>query len=459
MSAKVDATATMPIRSITPPYILQSKKYSWAEVEKHASAEDAWTVVNGQVYDITSFVKKHPGGHIILTAAGKDGTPLLQIHHPFTSAPEKVLAPLQIGVIEGSDYYAKSEFFTELVSRMKKAGFGSRAAIRNDKVMMMKGFALVFLWALTYYLGWVHGYTLAVLCHGLVMASIGMQVMHDGNHQGTNVSWFNWLAGETITLMGGCSQQWTFGHLFHHQAPNQEFDPDTIQAPGILRYRDDEPVFWFMNYQHIYAWFLYCSVFLKKRAQAFTHMFHPTKFEGMTLPPPSVQYHVYFCLMFVMNCYRQFYLPIKWWGLGWFLPAFFLQELVGGFLLGLVFQVNHITIDCELAPGQRRDPKIDWAADQILGSNNFTQGHHRSFMGWVIGHLTGGLGYQIEHHLFPVSSHVMLPHICDFVSTLAKERGINYVMHTSLWKALKSHQALLVKRGPVAWANRNKKAA
>lgn len=37
-------------------------KVSAAEVLKHSSAKDCWMVVNGKVYDLTSFAPNHPGG-------------------------------------------------------------------------------------------------------------------------------------------------------------------------------------------------------------------------------------------------------------------------------------------------------------------------------------------------------------------------------------------------------------
>jgi len=48
--------------------------YSMDEVAKHRTASDCWTVIRGQVYNLTDFVAEHPGGDIILDAAGRDGT-------------------------------------------------------------------------------------------------------------------------------------------------------------------------------------------------------------------------------------------------------------------------------------------------------------------------------------------------------------------------------------------------
>ena len=38
------------------------EELSWAEVRKHSSKNDAWVVVDGCVYDCTSFMASHPGG-------------------------------------------------------------------------------------------------------------------------------------------------------------------------------------------------------------------------------------------------------------------------------------------------------------------------------------------------------------------------------------------------------------
>tara|TARA_B100001093_G_scaffold517631_1_gene599801 strand:+ start:66 stop:1904 length:1839 start_codon:yes stop_codon:yes gene_type:complete len=42
------------------------------EIEKHNSPNDLWTIYKGEVYDISHFVSKHPGGRTILNSAGKD---------------------------------------------------------------------------------------------------------------------------------------------------------------------------------------------------------------------------------------------------------------------------------------------------------------------------------------------------------------------------------------------------
>lgn len=47
-----------------------------ATVADHAVEEDCWTIIGTNVYDITSYVPRHPGGDEILLACGSDGTSL-----------------------------------------------------------------------------------------------------------------------------------------------------------------------------------------------------------------------------------------------------------------------------------------------------------------------------------------------------------------------------------------------
>lgn len=55
-----------------------SKKYTLAQVAEHDSKENCWLAIEGNVYDMTSYVKSgfHPGKDAILQGCGKDATVL-----------------------------------------------------------------------------------------------------------------------------------------------------------------------------------------------------------------------------------------------------------------------------------------------------------------------------------------------------------------------------------------------
>jgi len=49
--------------------------YTLADVSTHSSSASCWSAIEGKVYDLTSWIGKHPGGDkAILSICGKDGT-------------------------------------------------------------------------------------------------------------------------------------------------------------------------------------------------------------------------------------------------------------------------------------------------------------------------------------------------------------------------------------------------
>jgi cytochrome b involved in lipid metabolism len=53
-----------------------------AELAKHASEEDCWVAVYGEVYDFTDFLEDHPAGaEAIVKYAGTDGTAIFDSVH------------------------------------------------------------------------------------------------------------------------------------------------------------------------------------------------------------------------------------------------------------------------------------------------------------------------------------------------------------------------------------------
>lgn len=49
-------------------------KYTKEQVAEHCSADDAWLIIDGKVYDITDYVDSHAGGDAILRNVGKDAS-------------------------------------------------------------------------------------------------------------------------------------------------------------------------------------------------------------------------------------------------------------------------------------------------------------------------------------------------------------------------------------------------
>jgi cytochrome b involved in lipid metabolism len=75
----------------------EKKAFTLGEVKKHNKKNDAWTIIENKVYDITTWIPTHPGGDVILKAVGKDGTRLFKsVNHP-SFVKENVLPKYYIG--------------------------------------------------------------------------------------------------------------------------------------------------------------------------------------------------------------------------------------------------------------------------------------------------------------------------------------------------------------------------
>jgi cytochrome b involved in lipid metabolism len=73
-------------------------KLTNSEIKKHNSRDDCWSIVNGKVYNLTSFVQQHPGGiELISSICGIDGTAAFSSQHGSSAKPNNALAGLLLG--------------------------------------------------------------------------------------------------------------------------------------------------------------------------------------------------------------------------------------------------------------------------------------------------------------------------------------------------------------------------
>jgi cytochrome b involved in lipid metabolism len=71
---------------------------SLEEVSKHNTENDCWTVVNNEVYNLTSYVMLHPGGVAnIKNLCGLDGTSAFSAQHGQEGRPNNELSEFKIG--------------------------------------------------------------------------------------------------------------------------------------------------------------------------------------------------------------------------------------------------------------------------------------------------------------------------------------------------------------------------
>ncbi len=86
--------------STTPSATTTSQTYTLVDVAQHNSASSCWSTINGGVYDLTSWISRHPGGQqAILSLCGTDGSAAFNDQHGGERRPANELAGFQIGTL------------------------------------------------------------------------------------------------------------------------------------------------------------------------------------------------------------------------------------------------------------------------------------------------------------------------------------------------------------------------
>ena len=96
-SALISPTPTLA----TPASMsVNGKVFTFVEVALHNNGTSCYSAISGSVYDLTSFIGNHPGGSVILSICGKDGTEAFTAQHGGGGLQASILASLKIGVLK-----------------------------------------------------------------------------------------------------------------------------------------------------------------------------------------------------------------------------------------------------------------------------------------------------------------------------------------------------------------------
>ena len=93
------ATTTTPSASATTT---TSAALTLAAVKQHNTSSNCWSIINGNVYDLTAWINQHPGGPSVIKAlCGTDGTASFEGQHGGSSRVASDLATFKKGALVG----------------------------------------------------------------------------------------------------------------------------------------------------------------------------------------------------------------------------------------------------------------------------------------------------------------------------------------------------------------------
>lgn len=279
---------------------------------------------------------------------------------------------------------------------------------------------------------------------GLNFASIGFSIMHDAAHGSySKKEWINQLFAYSLNLVGGNEKFWKQKHnVAHHTYTNVDRHDEDIDIPGMRVHKDQEWK-WYHQYQHFY-WFLFYSltyflwIFVSDFAKYFSGKIRTDS--AKKIPMTAKDHFIFwFSKIFYLTVFIG--IPAYYQGIAYALVGFLILLPVCGLVIATVFQLAHIVENTDNVSAKDGIIEDDWTAHQLKTTSNF--GTQSKVLSWFV----GGLNFQVEHHLFPKTSHIHYPAIRPIVKETSKRFGIKYNEEPTFFSAIRSHVRVLKKLG------------
>jgi len=275
---------------------------------------------------------------------------------------------------------------------------------------------------------------------GIGMAGVGMNVMHDANHESfSSKKWVNKLMGSSIYILAGNVYNWKVQHnVLHHTYTNIQGMDEDIDAGRIIRFSEHSKWFPIHKFQKFYSIFLYGLLTINwaittdfkqmrsylKRKLSYGKFPNPAKEWTVLVITKILYYAVWIALPILV-------MDIAWWQV---LIGFFVMHYTAGMILSVVFQLAHIVPKTEMPlPDEDGNMQHTWAIHQLYTTSNFAIDNR------LVNFYTGGLNHQVEHHIFPHISHVHYKKISEIVRNTAKEYNLPYHEYKTMIGAFVEH--------------------
>lgn len=280
---------------------------------------------------------------------------------------------------------------------------------------------------------------------GLFAALAALNICHDAIHGSLSKNQkTNMIFSKLFNVMGANDYVWKYSHnMVHHSFTNVQDHDEDVDAIPFVRTSPHQKHRFYHRFQQFYAMLFYglatvSWVFVKDYVKMAKGKIGETEMPITTaLVLQMVAYKfVYYTIFLIIP------LVVLPFNFTLILAGFLLMHWVEGFTIGTIFMLAHLVEDVHFPlPDNEGTIENNWAAHQLYTTSNFAQ--KSAFVGFV----TGGLNFQVEHHLFPDICHIHYPAISEIVEETAKEYNLPYNTQTTLFKALRSHLRFLTEMG------------
>ncbi|KAL0848580.1 hypothetical protein Bca101_021827 [Brassica carinata] len=412
----------------------EKKKYiTHEDLRSHNKPGDLWIAIQGKVYDVSDWIKSHPGGDaVILNLAGQDVTDAFTAFHPGTAwhRLDGLFTGYRIGDHRISDV---SRDYRRMAAEFRKLGlFEAKGHVAL--------YTLSFIAAM--FAGVLYGVLAcdSIVAHQIAAALLGLlwiQSAYIGHDSGHYVIMSNKKCNRIAQIVSGncltgiSIAWWKWTHNAHHLACNSlDYDPDLQHIPVFAvsskfftsmtsrfyhrKLTFDHVARLLVSYQHFTYYPVMCFGRINLFIQTFLLLFSRREVEDRALNFAGILvFWTWFPLL--VSCLPTW--PERF--------LFVFTSFAVTALQHIQFTLNHFAADVYTGPPTGHD----WFEKQAAGTLDITC---VPYMDWFY----GGLQFQLEHHLFPRLPRCNLRKVAPVVRELCKKHNLPY-RSFSWWEANK----------------------
>lgn len=415
--------------------------YSREEVLRHNKIGDCWIIINNDVYDVSEFIKRHPGGsEIIESRAGEDATSYFIAKHRNNKRVLGMLSKLKIGEVTESERITANDFsedfLTELIDRCYQEKLYSTPPWHRNiyffarlfNIIAFFGCSVVALYAPVHWSVAI----LLVMIQAIIGTSLFGLIAHEAIHRNfprnrflkklTTLAW-------PIFWPFIIKKPFQFEHNSHHiKIGDPEFDYEVNGFAFFIRYSGKVKHTFFHNYQHLLAIILYpFYANILTIAGGFFSGFWDRHNQSVDLREKLSMAVTFLYFIGVPALISS--------SLLWYVLLYFVYQctLFNGIYIGAA--INHFVPSV-----------LEKIPDTHKNKFGYYVCHHTSnfctsspFWIWY----TGGFNIQIEHHLVPFIPVENLTKMVSVVKELCRKYGYPYREYSTIAELWADHYAYL----------------
>lgn len=375
--------------------------------------------IHDKLYDLTDFVKIHPGGIDMFNNLKPDTniTPMIYAYHKNPKSILEMLPKYEVPQTDDIIIQYDTSYTYDKYCELKKLVYDE---IHEKKIPLYWSNTEIAYntFMLSVYLGiWGYSFWNAnnlsywwMCLLGVINMGYGALVFHETSHYtGFKSQKLNNIISYLIMSPIITTEDWKYEHNYlHHSFTNTNYDDDYEQNKIMFRYSNTHIHYFHHRFQFLYAFVMFILGGFSKG------------------PLSSITNKRWNILLFFIILYNFGYIHTT------------IMYGLTGLLFLSIAQASHIQHECIQI---NTENKNDFLYNQVSSSMNYRTDD------FITRFLCFGLDIQIEHHLFPNIPHSSLRQIQHVVRGYCDKNDIPYIEKPSIFSSIYSYICYLFNMG------------